>query len=278
MIALTALYVPGDRPDRVAKALAAGADVVIVDLEDAVAPSSKDLARNALGEALTGRDAGGPAVQVRVNAAGSPWQDDDLAAVAALDGEVGVRVPKVESAAQVADIASRVPGRPLHALIESAMGVERAFEIASAGVASIALGEADLRSQLGLPRGAAGEPGLAWTRSRMVNAAAAAALPAPQMSAYTDVRDLDGLAASCAGGRALGFLGRTAIHPAQLPVIRAAFTPSPEEVARAREIVERVGSAAADGSGTVVLADGTFLDVAMLAQARHTLALAAPAR
>ena len=278
MIALTALYVPGDRPDRVAKALAAGADVVIVDLEDAVAPSSKDLARNALGEALTGRDAGGPAVQVRVNAAGSPWHDDDLAAVAALDGEVGVRVPKVESAAQVADIASRVPGRPIHALIESAMGVERAFEIASAGVASIALGEADLRSQLGLPRGAAGEPGLAWTRSRMVNAAAAAALPAPQMSAYTDVRDLDGLAASCAGGRALGFLGRTAIHPAQLPVIRAAFTPSPEEVARAREIVERVGSAAADGSGTVVLADGTFLDVAMLAQARRTLALAATAR
>lgn len=278
MIALTALYVPGDRPDRVAKALAAGADIVIVDLEDAVAPSSKDLARNALGEALTGRDAGGPAVQVRVNAAGSPWHDDDLAAVAALDGEVGVRVPKVESAAQVADIASRVPGRPIHALIESAMGVERAFEIASAGVASIALGEADLRSQLGLPRGAAGEPGLAWTRSRMVNAAAAAALPAPQMSAYTDVRDLDGLAASCAGGRALGFLGRTAIHPAQLPVIRAAFTPSPEEVARAREIVERVGSAAADGSGTVVLADGTFLDVAMLAQARRTLALAATAR
>ena len=278
MIALTALYVPGDRPDRVAKALAAGADVVIVDLEDAVAPSSKDLARNALGEALTGRDAGGPAVQVRVNAAGSPWHDDDLAAVAALDGEVGVRVPKVESAAQVADIASRVPGRPIHALIESAMGVERAFEIASAGVASIALGEADLRSQLGLPRGAAGEPGLAWTRSRMVNAAAAAALPAPQMSAYADVRDLDGLAASCASGRALGFLGRTSIHPAQLPVIRAAFTPSPEEVARAREIVERVGSAAADGSGTVVLADGTFLDVAMLAQARRTLALAAPAR
>ena len=278
MIALTALYVPGDRPDRVAKALAAGADIVIVDLEDAVAPSSKDLARNALGEALTGRDAGGPAVQVRVNAAGSPWHDDDLAAVAALDGEVGVRVPKVESAAQVADIASRVPGRPIHALIESAMGVERAFEIASAGVASIALGEADLRSQLGLPRGVAGEPGLAWTRSRIVNAAAAAALPAPQMSVYTDVRDLDGLAASCAGGRALGFLGRTAIHPAQLPVIRAAFTPSPEEVARAREIVERVGSAAADGSGTVVLADGTFLDVAMLAQARRTLALAATAR
>lgn len=278
MIALTALYVPGDRPNRVGRALAAGADVVIVDLEDAVAPSSKDLARNALGEALTGRDAGGPAVQVRVNAAGSPWHDDDLAAVAALDGEVGVRVPKVESAAQVADIASRVPGRPIHALVESAMGVERAFEIASAGVASIALGEADLRSQLGLPRGVAGEPGLAWTRSRIVNAAAAAALPAPQMSVYTDVRDLDGLAASCASGRALGFLGRTAIHPAQLPVIRAAFTPSPEEVARAREIVERVGSAAADGSGTVVLADGTFLDVAMLAQARRTLALAAPAR
>lgn len=123
-----------------------------------------------------------------------------------------------------------------------------------------------------------GRDGVGGRLRRLGRMERAAALPAPQMSAYTDVRDLDGLAASCASGRALGFLGRTAIHPAQLPVIRAAFTPSPEEVARAREIVERVGSAAADGSGTVVLADGTFLDVAMLAQARRTLALAAPAR
>lgn len=267
---LTALYVPGDRPQRVAKALASDAEIVIVDLEDAVAPSQKALAREVLATLPTDR-----AVQVRINAAASPWHEDDVRAVADLPDAVGVRLPKLESADQVRRIAERLPGRPIHALIESALGVERAFEIASASVATIALGEADLRSQLGLPRGAAGEPGLAWIRSRIVNAAAAAGLPAPQLSVYPDVRDLDGLAASCAAGRALGFLGRTAIHPVQLPVIRAAFTPSPDEVERAREIVERMGSAAADGSGTVVLDDGTFLDVAMLAQARRTLEIAA---
>jgi citrate lyase subunit beta/citryl-CoA lyase len=94
------------------------------------------------------------------------------------------------------------------------------------------------------------------------------------MSVYADVADLDGLAASCAQGRALGFVGRTAIHPRQLPVIEAAFLPSEDEVARAAMIVDRVTTAARDGVGTAVLEDGTFLDVAMVEGARRTLALA----
>ncbi|WP_163544056.1 HpcH/HpaI aldolase/citrate lyase family protein [Occultella kanbiaonis] len=279
---LTSLYVPGDRPDRVAKALASGADCVIVDLEDAVAAVHKARARDSLAQALrggppSGPDAAGPgrrdpvAVQVRVNARGSRWHEEDLAAVATLDRAIGVRLPKVSGPQDVVAARERLPGRDLHALIETALGVERAFEIASGGVASVALGEADLRAELGVVTGLAGEPGLAWSRSRLVVAAAAAGLPAPQQSVYADVRDLDGLARSCAAGRALGFVGRTAIHPVQLPVIRAAYTPTDAEVARARETVERVGAAEADGAGTVVLADGTFLDVAMVRAARRVL-------
>ena len=274
-VPLTALYVPGDRPDRWEKAISAGADVVIIDLEDAVAPSRKDEARAALA-AL--RPVPEVALQVRVNARGTAWHDADLETVGDLPPEVGVRVPKVQAAEEVQALARRLGGRAVHALIESAIGVERAFEIASAGVASIGLGEADLRSQLGLARGPKGEPGLLWARSRVVNAAAAAGIGAPMMSVYADVADVDGLAASCATGRALGFVGRAAIHPAQLATIEAAFMPTPEEVASAEEVISRVAAAATDGVGTVVLDDGTFLDVAMVDAARRTIAIAGRTR
>jgi len=270
-IALTALYVPGDRPERWSKAVATGADTVIIDLEDAVAPSHKERARASLSEltSLTGA-----ALQVRVNGRASAWHAADIEAVEGLPDEVGVRMPKVESAEEVSALAGRLGTRPIHALIESALGVERAFEIASAGIASIGLGEADLRSQLGLARGLAGEPGLQWARSRVVNAAAAAGIAAPMMSVYADIADLEGLSSSCAAGRALGFVGRTAIHPRQLAIIEAAFLPAPEAVERARNVLARIAGAAADGVGTVVLEDGSFLDVAMVESARRTLALA----
>ncbi|UFU01880.1 CoA ester lyase [Ruania suaedae] len=266
---LTSLYVPGDRPDRVAKALASRADCVIVDLEDAVAPSHKALARESLSGALDGELP--MPVQVRVNARGSAWHEDDLAAVRDLDPAIGVRLPKVNSADDIAAIQEALPGRAVHALIETAIGVERAFEIASAGVASVTLGEADLRAELGLAAGEAGEPGLAWVRPRLIVAAAAAGLPAPHMSVWADVKDMDGLARSCAAGKTLGFAGRSAIHPAQLPVIREAFRPTEAEIARAQEIIDRVRSAETDGSGTVVLQDGSFLDAAMVRAATRTL-------
>lgn len=265
---LTLLYVPGDRPERVTKALASGADVVIVDLEDAVAPAHKDQARTETARLLT--DAGRP-VQVRINHPDTPWHTDDVAMLAALPGDVGARVPKVESAGQVRALAAALPGRSLHLLLESALGVERAFEIATASdqVASVGLGEADLRSDLRL----SDDAGLAWVRSRVVVAARAAGLPSPHMSVHPHVRDLDGLTASCRQGKALGFLGRAAIHPAQLGPIREAFRPTDAEVERARTVVARVGDARTDGVGAVALEDGTFLDVAMVEQARAVLAL-----
>ncbi|WP_053205107.1 HpcH/HpaI aldolase/citrate lyase family protein [Jiangella muralis] len=262
-LVLTLLYVPADRPDRAAKALASAADVVILDLEDAVAPSAKDAARAGVGSLLTDERA----VQVRVNAPGTPWGADDLAMVAGLPPSVGVRVPKVSSPADVAAVRAVAGPRPVHVLLETAAGVEAAYAVASApGVASIGLGEADLASDLGV----SGPDGLAWCRQRLVVAARAAGLPPPAMAVWADLRDDDGLAASCRAGRALGFVGRAAIHPKQLPVIEAGFRPSADEVERAAEVVAAVGA-----GGVAVLPGGRFVDVAMVAQARRVLALAA---
>lgn len=266
---LTFLYTPADRPDRVRKALESAADVVLVDLEDAVAPAHKDEARENLLELLA---AVVRPVQVRVNHPSTPWHDADLAAVARLPLAVGARLPKVEAPAEIRAVEAALPGRALHPLIESALGVERALDIATASprIASIGLGEADLRSDLGV----ADDAGLTWARSRVIVAARAARLAPPAMSAYANVRDLDGLAASCRAGRALGFRGRTAIHPVQLETIRTAFLPTSQEVSRAREVIARVADATAAGVGAIALPDGTFLDVAMVEQARTVLSLA----
>lgn len=273
---MVALYAPADRPERFEKALRAGADAVIVDLEDAVAASRKADARAALTDfaALWVACAeAAPAVQVRVNASGSSAHDADLAAVAGLPLAFGVRLPKTQSAEDVAALRAAAPGRQVHALLESALAIERAFEIAGSGVSSIASGEADLRAELGVPAGPAGEAGLAWSRSRIVNAAAAAGLPAPLMAVYADVADTGGLEASCRTGRSLGFGGRTAVHPRQLGIIRRVFTPDASELARARNIISRVHAAAADGTGAFMLEDGTFIDVAMVRAAERVIAL-----
>ncbi|OWP20346.1 CoA ester lyase [Microbacterium sp. AISO3] len=274
---VVALYAPADRPERFEKALDAGADAVIVDLEDAVAPSRKASARAALADftaAWASRGAAAPAVQVRVNARGARTHDEDVAAVADLPAVFGIRLPKTQSADDVAAVRAAAPGREIHALLESALAIERAFEITQAGVASVAVGEADLRAEIGVPAGREGEPGLAWSRARVVNAVAAAGLPLPLMAVWADVADLEGLEASCRVGRALGYAGRTAIHPRQIEVIRRVFTPDADEVERARRIVERVRTAAADGTGAFVLDDGTFIDIAMVKAAQRILAAA----
>ena len=261
---LTWLYVPADRPERVVKAIASTAHAVIVDLEDAVAPGAKEAARSGLAGLLATPFA--KVVHVRVNRVSTPWGAEDVSAVRGLGGVAGLHLPKVESPDDVGEALALVGGAPLrlHCLVESALGVENAFAIASVpGVTGLSLGEADLRAETG-----ATEAGLDWARSRIVNAAVAAGLHRPVQSAYTHVRDPDGLAASCARGRELGHLGRAAIHPDQLEVIERAYLPTGDEVARAREVVE------ASEGGAVALADGRFVDEAVLRGARVVIALA----
>ncbi|MBT2412211.1 CoA ester lyase [Streptomyces sp. ISL-12] len=262
---LTWLYAPGDRPHVVAKALSCGADVVIVDLEDAVAPDRKEYARAATAELLTARQP--VPVHVRVNALDGPWAAADLAALAGLPGLSGLRLPKVTASEQAVRVAERTAGVPLYPLLESALGVERAFAVAAAhpAVRGIALGEADLRADLGVRD----DTGLDFCRSRVVVAARAAGLAPPCQSVHPDVRDLEGLAASCAHGRALGFLGRAAVHPRQLPVIERAYLPGAAEL----DAAEAVLKAAAVEQGAQALPDGRFVDAAVVAAARRTLAL-----
>ncbi|MCT9080974.1 HpcH/HpaI aldolase/citrate lyase family protein [Streptomyces fulvoviolaceus] len=268
---LTWLYAPGDRPHVVAKALASGADVVVIDLEDAVAPDRKEYAREATAERLS--EPQPVPVHVRVNALGGPLAAADLAAVAALPGVSGLRLPKVTSPDQIIHIAQTTApadggATPLYALLETALGVERAYAIAAAHPAlhGIALGEADLRADLGVREDA----GLDWSRSRVIVAARAAGLAPPPQSVHPDIRDLDGLAATCAHGRTLGFLGRAAIHPRQLPVIERAYLPTEEELEQAETIVK----AATAEQGAQALPDGRFIDAAVVAAAQRTLSLA----
>lgn len=263
---LTWLYVPGDREDRIPKAFVSGADVVVIDLEDAVTPERKDAARRAAESAAAGATT---PCQIRVNALVSPWAEADLAMVSGLPRHVGVRLPKCEHPSDVVQVAQAVGPRPLHLLVESARGVEASHDLARAHpqVATIGLGEADLRADLGVTD----EGGLLFARSRVVVAAAAAGLGPPSMSVFTDVRDLDALRQSCIEGRRLGLVGRAAIHPAQLPVIVDVFTPTAAEIARAREVVKAASAGVASGSGAVALGDGRFVDEAVVRQARRLL-------
>ncbi|MFG2633118.1 HpcH/HpaI aldolase/citrate lyase family protein [Streptomyces sp. NPDC048362] len=262
---LTWLYVPGDRPHVVTKALTAGADVVVIDLEDAVAPDRKEYARTATADLL--RAPQPVPVHVRVNALDGPWAAADLAALATLPGVSGLRLPKVTAPEQIRRVAVSTPV-PLYALLESALAIEHAHAIAGAHPAlrGISLGEADLRADLGVRADA----GLDWPRSRVVVAARAAGLAPPPQSVHPDIRDLDGLARTCAHGRALGFLGRAAIHPRQLPVIERAYLPTAAELEQAETIIK----AAATDQGAQVLPDGRFIDAAVVAMARRTLSLA----
>ncbi|MER5829534.1 CoA ester lyase [Streptomyces sp. NPDC002130] len=261
---LTWLYAPGDRPHVVAKALTSGADVVVIDLEDAVPPDRKAYARAATAELLTDRPP--VPVHVRVNAPGG-WGEQDIAALVGAPGLSGLRLPKVTSAAEIVQVARRAARTDLYALLETALGVEQAYAVATAHprLRGISLGEADLCADLGVRDGT----GLDWSRSRVVVAARAAGLPPPAQSVHPDIHDQEGLAASCAHGRALGFLGRAAIHPRQLPVIERAYLPGEEEIEQAETVLK----AAATEQGAQALPDGRFIDAAMVTAARRTLSM-----
>jgi citrate lyase subunit beta/citryl-CoA lyase len=264
------LYVPGDRPDLAEKAFTGDADAIVLDLEDGVAVERKGLAREHVARLL--RAPLPKPAWVRVNPAGSADAAADLDAIGGA-AVAGVRLPKAEVADAVRDVADRLPaGAGLHCLLETALGVERAFELARAhpAVTALALGEADLRAELG----ATSDEALLYARSRCVIASAAAGLQPPVQSVWTDTRDLESLRQSTLRGRALGFMGRAAIHPTQIAVINEAFTPSDDEVRAARELVRGLEQARAAGGAVMVLPDGRFVDKAVADAAERTIALA----
>lgn len=262
-VARSWLYVPGHRAELVAKALAGEAEAVVVDLEDAVPPAAKPAARAAVGAvAAAPRDR---PLWVRMNAADGAWGPDDATVLASMAVD-GVRVPKAADPDAVARLADQL-GHPLHLLVESALGVERAFALAIAHplVAAVSLGESDLAADLRV----ADRSALEWARQRVVVASRAAGLPSPLAPVWTDLPDLDGLAADSRTARDRGFWGRSVIHPRQIPVVHEAFTTSDDDLARARALLASVDP---DGESAYRDPDGRFVDPAVVAGARAVLA------
>lgn len=265
--ARTWLFVPGDRPERFAKAAAAGPDVVVVDLEDAVAPAHKDAARACVTDWLPLAEV---TVAVRVNAAGSAWHDADIAALAALDSPTTVVLPKADSPETVAAVLAALPdGSAVVALVETALGVARATDLArSPGVVRLAFGSYDLAAELGVDPDHA--PALAPARGALVLASAVGGLAGPIDGVTGDVRDHERLTADATTAAALGFAGKLCIHPGQVAPTAAALAPSPDEVAWA----ERVLAAATEDG--VALVDGRMVDAPVVARARRIVSLNRP--
>lgn len=267
------LYVPGSEPRKIEKALAGDADAVVIDLEDAVAQSRKEQARETAAGFLESELP--KPVLVRINSPESALGVEDIEAVCGIN-LAGLRLPKTESPQTVRYVGERLAAQGCDAgiqcLIESAMGLQLSFEIARAheAVVGISLGEADLQADLGVET----ETGLLYARSKIVATARAARLSRPFQSIYADIRDLEGLNRSSQEGRNLGFLGRTAVHPQQVPIINAVFTPTEEEVEAAVQLLDRLEEGAEAGEGGLLLEDGSFVDEAMARTARLTLALA----
>jgi len=274
------LFVPGARPDRFAKALAAGADAVIIDLEDAVSPTDKDSARAAVCAFLrdrTGSDAAAPDIFVRTNSLRSRTGLLDLLALTDLDAGqappwAGLLLPKVDGAADVRLAAALLDERNLPgvlgALIESADGLENVMEIAasSARLGFLMFGGADLSAELRVPL--AWEP-LLQARTRVVHAAARHGLDALDMP-WIALDDEDGYARELAQSALHGFTARAAIHPKQIAAIHAAFTPPPAAVAQA----ERVLAAFEAAGGGVCTLDGKLVERPLVLGSRRVLALA----
>ncbi|MCD2172210.1 HpcH/HpaI aldolase/citrate lyase family protein [Rhizobium sp. C4] len=259
----TALFVPADRPERFAKAAAAGADAVIIDLEDAVAPSSKASAR----ETLSPGQLNVPLI-LRINGAGTQWHAQDIAVAAQLD-LVAIMLPKAEMDGTL-EALQQGPARhlPVIALIETARGLDEARAIAaSPGIARLAFGSIDFCADLGC---AHQRNALLLARSSLVLASRLAGLPAP-IDGVTTAIDDDGLVADDARyGRALGFGGKLCIHPRQIGPVKAGYHPDEAEIAWAEKVLNS-GDAA-------VAVDGAMVDEPVRIRARRILALAAVGR
>jgi citrate lyase subunit beta/citryl-CoA lyase len=227
----TLLFLPASNPRAIEKARGLDADMIFLDLEDAVKPADKASAR-AAAVAAAAEGFGGKPVAIRVNQSGQPWHAEDVAAVAESQADYLI-LPKAQSAGKVEEVA-RVSGKPVLAMIESAKGLLGAHFIARESAGLIA-GTNDLAADLGIPAGA-GRRGLLHALQIIVVAARASALPAFD-GVYNRLEDDAGLEEECAEGRSFGFDGKTIIHPAQLATANRVFGPSAEEVDAAQRLL-----------------------------------------
>jgi citrate lyase subunit beta/citryl-CoA lyase len=260
IVPVAPLFVPGDRPDLFAKAAASGADAIIIDLEDAIAPQSKESAR----KAACRHDISSVPVILRINGAGTAWHADDLAALSAAD-IAAVMLPKAETSESIAAM-SRALGRPMPviALIESAKGLGSLVQVLTAPhVAAIAFGSLDYSVDLDC---SPDWDSLVAARSEIVLRSRLAGLPGPLDGVTTNLTDQEITEQDAARARRLGFRGKLAIHPRQIGPILTAMSPTPDEIAWAKKVLTSVNDSA------LVAVDGDMVDAPVIARARRILA------
>ena len=265
-VARTYLFVPGNRPERFAKALASAADAVVLDLEDAVAIDDKSSAREAVGAQLAGMSSESRRrIVVRINDVASSWFAMDLRMLLQ-SGATQVMLPKAEAAAQIAEVLDAVPDADVLALIESARGVAAVDEIAAAaGVSRLVFGTLDFALDLDLDNGSDDE-GLAYAAGRIAVAARAAGLAAPVAGVTPQLDDEARLLADLARARRFGFGAKLCIHPKQVDPIHRALQPSAAAVDWARRVLE--AEAASPGAAKL---DGRMVDRPVVLQAQRIL-------
>ncbi len=250
------LFVPGDRPERYAKALAAGADAVIIDLEDAVAPAAKDAARASLRAWL----APGQAVLVRVNSADTPWFAEDVK-LAGLPGVAGIVLPKAERPDDIARLM-QAGARSVLPLIESALGFHHALELArQPGVERLLFGSIDFSVDLGMTEDI---ETLQYFRSQLVLVSRLAGVLPPVDGVTTTLDDIDRITEDTRRARRHGFGGKLCIHPRQVAPVNDAFAPSAEEAAWAARVLQAVENT----DGAAVALDGKMVDRPVMLQAQ----------
>ena len=262
-MARTMLFVPGIQPERFAKAAATAADLVIIDLEDAVPEESKASARDAVTRWLS---TGGRAA-VRVNGTKSVHYQQDVSALAGLPGLLAVVVPMADDPATVAALHQQV-GQDVEivALIETALGLVRAVELASTpGVNRLAFGHLDFAADID---SSIDDEAMLMARSSLVIASRASGLPGPVDGVTTALDDPAVSGADASRARRLGFAGKLCIHPTQVEAVNAAFSPSGEEIAWAQRIVE------VSAAGGAVRINGHMVDAPVILKARAIVARA----
>lgn len=265
------LYIPASRERALEKALTLAADAIIFDLEDAVAPDEKAPARALLAKAL--QDDYGPRARiVRVNALETAWGQQDVQAFAGHPGVDALLIPKVNSAADLDAVARMAPAKPLWAMMETALGMLNAAQIAAhPALQGMVMGTNDLAKELGSRFRADRLPLQAGLGLCLLAAKAHGRVIVDGV--YNAFKDDEGLRAECEQGRDMGFDGKTLIHPLQLDIANAAFAPSMAEVDLARRQIEAFDAALAQGQAVAVV-DGKIVENLHVVTAKAVLAKA----
>jgi citrate lyase subunit beta/citryl-CoA lyase len=282
----TALFAPGNRPDRAEKAIGLGADAVIIDLEDAVPIAEKESSRAVVREVLDRHP--GRRVYVRINALTTPYAKEDLKAIASKN-LVGIMLPKVESPEDILNIDKLLTDLEernglkagvleVISICETAKGFEELYQIVSAKpvfnrISVVAFGAADYTLDLGISLTREGRE-LEYPRVRIPIVCRAAGIMPPLDTPWmVDLKDIDGLIADAKKAKAYGFQGKIVIHPNQIEPCHNVFTPSEEEIAYAKQVIEAFEEAEREGKAAIQL-EGRFIDYAVVEKSKRIYALA----